>query len=244
MKVKERITQKANDKFGKYAWYASFKEDYSLQALVIMLGGTLVNVVYAVMNGVSGIKYQFLWYGVFAGYYLVLAAQRLGVIFAYRAAKKKSACDGEKLEREKKKIYLANGAILVPLDIALAAVVTVMFFRKKPVSSGEIMAIASAAYTTYKVVAAIRNLVKAKARQDFLIQTIRNIGIVAALASLIVLQTTLVNTFSAEGEVEEMRPLMAVSSFIVCAFTIGIGVYMIIKGHKALRSDKQEKQNG
>jgi len=240
MKIKEKIEEKLDKKFGENKLYEQFKEDYGFRTLAMTLGGALVNVVYAVMNGASGLLYSSLWYGAFAGYYLIIALQRIGVIFSYRIVKKKSVGDEEKLSREKEKIYLINGAILVPLDIALGVIITVMFFRPKPVPSGDIMAIASAVYTTYKITMAIRNLLAARHRRDFLIQTVRNIGIIDALASLIILQTTLINTFSEEGEAEAMRPLMAISSFVVCAFAIGIGAYMIIKGAKALGPTKEK----
>jgi len=145
------------------------------------------------------------------------------------------------LAREKKKIYLANGAVLVPLDIALGALITVIMLRQKPTVTGEIMAITSATYTTYKVVMAIRNLLKAKAAQDFLIQTVRNIGIVDALTSLISLEVTLISTFGEAETDSDMKILMAISGLAVCAFTVGLGSFMIIKGAKAL---KREKNNG
>lgn len=244
MKIKERIKGKINSAFGKYRWYNSFKEDYGFRALVTMMGGVLINVIFACVNGVTALKYMSLWYGVFSGYYFVIAAQRIGVVLSYRRVKKKSGGDIEKLERGKNKIYLANGAIFVPLDIALGALITVMMLKQKPTVTGEIMAITSATYTTYKVVMAIRNLAKAKASQDFLIQTIRNIGIVDALTSIMSLETTLITTFSEVETISDMKTLMAISGLTVCVFTVGLGSFMIIKGAKALNLDKRTKQNG
>lgn len=244
MKVKERIKGKINSAFGKYRWYNSFKEDYGFRALVTMMGGVLINVIFAVVNGVTALKYMSLWYGVFSGYYFVLAVQRIGVVLSYRRVKKKSGGDKEKLERGKNKIYLANGAIFVPLDIALGALITVMILKQKPTVTGEIMAITSATYTTYKVVMAIRNLAKAKAAQDFLVQTIRNIGIVDALTSLMSLEVTLITTFSDEATFADMRTLIAISGLTVCVFTVGLGSFMIIKGSRTLNQKKRENKNG
>lgn len=243
MKLKEKIRQSLNYRLGKYKWYNSFKDDYGFRALVTMSGGALVNIFFACVNGVTAIRYLSLWYGVFSGYYIVLAAQRIGVLISYRAAKKKCG-DEEGLTREKKKIYLVNGAILVPLDIALGALITVIMLRQKPTVTGEIMAIASATYTTYKVIMAVRNLLKARAAQDFLAQTIRNIGIIDALTSIISLEVTLINTFSAAETAADMRPLMAISGFVVCAFTVGLSSFMIIKGARALNLNKGVNKNG
>lgn len=239
MKLKERIEQKLNSRLGKYKWYNSFKEDYGFRVLVTTMGGVAINIIFACFNGVTAIRYLSIWYGVFSGYYFILAVQRIGIVLSYRRVKRKCGSDEEKLVREKKKIYLINGAILVPLGIALGAVITIMMLRQKPTVTGEIMAIASATYTTYKMVMAIRNLLKAKAAQDFLIQAVRNIGIVDALTSLISLEVTLITTFSEAETIEDMRMLMAISGFVVCAFAVGLSSYMIIKGAKALNLDKK-----
>lgn len=239
MKLREKIEGKLDKKFGENKFYAQFKEDYGFRTLSLTLGGAFINVVYAIINSVSGMVYMSLWYGVFAGYYVVLALQRIGVILSYRITKRVCAGDKIKLERGKWKIYLANGAVFVPLDMALGVIITVMFIRQKPTVSGDIMAIASAAYTTYKMVMAIRNLLKAKKMDDAIIKTVRCIALVDALASLIVLEMTLITTFGS-FEAEEMRIMTAVTGFVVCAFTIGIGSYMIIKGAKTLGLNKEQ----
>lgn len=243
MKLKQKISNDLNNKFGKYKWYNSFKEDYGFRVLALMLGGTAINVIYAIINSVSGIVYSSLWYGVFAGYYVVLALQRIGVLISYRAVKRKCRGDEKKLERGKWTIYLVNGAILVPLDIALGAMITVMFVRQKPTVSGEIMAITSATYTTYKIVMAIRNLVKAKKLDDGVIKTVRCIAMVDALTSLIILTMTLITTFGS-FEAEDMRVMTAIIGFAVCVFTIGIGSYMIINGAKFRKLNRRTEENG
>jgi len=241
MKLKERIKNSLNDKFGKYKWYNSFNEDYGFRTLIIMLGGALINIIFACFNGVTAINYKSLWYGVFSGYYIVLALQRIGVLISYHLVKRKCGGNAERLEREKTKIYLANGAVFVPLDIALGTLITVIMVRQKPTVTGDIMAITSATYTTYKVFMAVRNLVKAKAAQDFLIQTVRNIGLVDAITSLISLEVTLITTFGKEETLSNMRVLMALSGLAACVFTIGLGSFMIVKGVRTL---KREKNNG
>lgn len=234
MKLKQKIKSKLDVKLGKYSWYESITSIYVFRVFVFTLGGTLVNVVFAVFNAVTALKYSSLWYGVFAGYYVIIALMRICVLFSYKFAKRRCGTDEEKFACSKTKIYLANGAFLVILDIALGAMIAVMLKRDKPIATGEIMAISSATYTTYKIVIAIRNIVKARHTNDWFILTIRDIGIVDALASLITLQTTLVSTF---GEMTgEMFTLAAITGFAVCVFTVVLGVYIIVRGSKALKS--------
>ena len=201
------------------------------------VGGAFINFVFAGFNGATAIKYLSVWYGAFAGYYTVLAIQRLLVLIFFRIATKNYGDDGQKLERAKQKIYLVNGAIFVPLDIALGVVVSFMVISRKPTATGEIMAITTAVYTFYKVVMAIRNLFKTKSSNDCVTQTLRNIGIVDALASVLSLEATMIPTF---GELnKDMITLIAVSGLVVCLFTVGLGSYMIIKSAKILQNVRE-----
>jgi len=241
MKIKEKIKSSLDEKFGGYAWYNSFKDDYGFRTLTSTVGGAAMNVIFACFNGVTALKYMSLWYGVFSGYYLTLAIMRICVLLAYFFSKKRSGGDESKLNRSKLKIYFFNGAVFVPLDIALGAVITVMITRGKPVATGEIMAITSATYTTYKTVMAIRHLFKAKSAHDFLVQTIRYISLIDALTSILSLETTLISTF---GTLDyDMLTLMAVSGLAVCAFTVLLGSHMIIKGARELKINYKEKKN-
>lgn len=233
MKIKDR-TEKFFDKYlSGYKWYNTCKDDYTFRTVIMSIGGAVVNVVFAGFNAVTAIYYLSLWYGVFSVYYFILAVLRISVLLSFRHIKVKYN-EGEKFERAKWKIYLVNGATFVPLDIALGAAITVMMFTQKPTITGDIMAISSATYTTYKVVMAIRNLIKATRVKDPIALTVRNIGVVDALASVFSLEITLITTFSESESFESMRPLTAISGFIICAFTIGLGAYMIIKAAKSL----------
>ena len=66
-----------------------------------------------------------------------------------------------KLKIEKTKIYLCNGAIFIPLTISFGIVISMFFNVGKPSITGNILAIATAVYTTYKVTIAIIHLKKA-----------------------------------------------------------------------------------
>lgn len=243
MKIGERAEKFFDERFGKYKWYNSFKGDYGFRTIIFAIVGALINIIFACVNGVTALRYMSLWYGVFAGYYLILALQRLGVLAAYRAVLKHCGDDEEKLGRKKLKIYLTNGAVFVPLDIALGAAITVAMLYQKPTITGEIMAITTATYTVYKIISAARNLVKAKKATDPIVQTLRNIGFVDALASVFSLEVTLITTFSETETVQDMRVLMVISGFVVCAFTVGLGSYMIISAVKKLRANNGAIEN-
>lgn len=234
MKIREYF----DGKLGKFGWYRSFTGDYGFRTLVITLGGTLLNVVFAAFNGATAIKYSSLWFGAFAAYYIILALQRIFVLVSFWIIRRRCGNDEVKLGREKQKIYLANGAIFVPLDIALATVAGLMTIDNKPTSTGEIMAITTAAYAFYKIVMAIYNIVKARKADDAVVQTLRNIGLVDALTSMLVLETTLISTF---GTVDRgMRRLISLSSIAVCVFVVALGIFMIVSSVKKIKGKKYD----
>ena len=159
-----------------------------------------------------------------------MSGLRLGIFQAWRVAGRK----GGDLCARKLKIYRACGAALLALELALAAAVTQMVLSGNPSAHGEIAAIASAAYAFYKLIFAVRNIFKAKRFSDPLVQCFRNINLTDATVSLLALQTTLVTVFS-DGETGSMRALNAVVGFVVCALTIAMGAWMIIRADAKLK---------
>lgn len=209
---------------------AGFVRDFGVRTLVFSGISFAVNIAYVLFNGALGIINRSVWYGSLAAYYLFLSGLRLGIFQAGRAAGRK----GGDLCARKLKIYRACGAALLALELALAAAVTQMVLSGNPSAHGEIAAITSAAYAFYKLIFAIRNIFKAKRYSDPLVQCFRNINLTDATVSLLALQTTLVTVFS-DGETGSMRALNAVVGFAVCAFTIAMGAWMIIRADAKLK---------
>ncbi len=209
---------------------AGIVHDFGIRTLVFSGISFAVNIAYVLFNGALGIINRSVWYGSLAAYYLFLSGLRLGIFQAWRVARRK----GGDLCARKLKIYRDCGAALLALELALAAAVTQMVLSGNPSAHGEIAAIASAAYAFYKLIFAVRNIFKAKRFSDPLVQCFRNINLTDATVSLLALQTTLVAVFSG-GEADSMRALNAVVGFVVCALTIAMGAWMIIRADAKLK---------
>lgn len=116
----------------------------------------------------------------------------------------------------------------------LTIIVAYMIGTKTPTEKSIVMAIASATYAFFKISMAIKNLVKAKSVQDPIIQTIKNIGFVDALTSMLVLEATLISTF---GEMTtSMYTIIGVSGAVIFSLIIALGIAMAVKGNRALRN--------
>lgn len=119
-----------------------------------------------------------------------------------------------------------------------------MVLRQDPTPHSEIAAIASAAYAFYKITLAIVNQLKVRRLDDPSMQAVRSIGLTDAAVSLFALQTTLVSVFS-DGDEERLLPLNAVVGFCVCALTLGLGIWMIVRSHQLQkRRDCHERKQG
>ena len=199
-----------------------------------------LNIAYAVCNGVLGIVSLSVWYGALAAYYVFLSAIRCGALLRWQNAKKR--CGGAPPEAERWKIYRMCGLLLIILELALTAAVTEMVLSENPSAHTEITAIASAAYAFYKITLAIYNMIKARRLRDPLLQSFRNINLTDALVSLLALQTTMTAVFS-DGTDLSMRALNAVTGFTVCAVTVGMGVWMIVRTNKPLKKLAESTQS-
>ncbi len=232
MKIKTKLIRKFDKIFRKSKIYKKCKSDYNTRVLIIFILGLFVNFIFALLNTFSALYYSSLWFSVFAGYYFLLSLQKLMVFIVFKLRKRKCKNDIFQLNKEKIKIYLANGIWFVPIDIILAIVVAFMIGTNTPTQKDTIMAIASATYAFTKIGIAIRNIIKARSNKDLIIQTIRNIGFVDALTSILVLEITLISTF---GVLDYgMKCTIGISGFAIFILILALGLYMIINGKKKL----------
>lgn len=242
--VKTRIKEAAN----KREITRKFMENYGFRTVVFACVTFAVNTGYAIFYGVLGIISRSLWYGALAGYYIFLSAVRCWVLIGGRRASKSAKGDKDSLYIYKLKIFRGCGIFLIVLDVALATAVAQMVMSDSPAAHGEIAAIASAAYAFYKITLACINLFKAKRGKDPLVQSLRNISFTDALVSMLALQTTLVALYS-EGE-SSMMALNIITGAVVCAATVGMGIFMAVRASVLLRRkargerSEEESQSG
>ncbi len=235
-KVKAAFTAWAE----KHRFTENLLRDYGYRTIVLAVCSFVISAAYVVLNAVLSVLATSVWYASLAGYYLFLSGLRFGVLFGGYRIRQRAGSDEKKSYAEKLKLYRNCGIALLVLETALVAAVTQMVRSESPAVHTQIMAIASAAYTFYKVAFAIRNLVKVRRYKDPLLQSFRNINLTDASVSLIALQTTLVAVFS-EGDDAKMNVLNAVTGFAVCALTIVLGIWMIVSASRKRKEWEEER---
>ena len=96
---------------------------------------------------------------------------------------------------------------------------------------------AFSAYAFYKIIMAIYNVFRSSKEEALTVQTVRCIGLADALVSIFSLQTALLYAFS-EGN--EMDYFNAITGIAVVVLTVIIGIYMIVKGQKTIKKQKEK----
>lgn len=190
---------------------------------VIRVAGFAATPLFALYNGALGVAYASAWHGSICGYYLILSLVRFLLLAAERERKRTPQAP---LPKERR-IFYGTSAILLFMNVALAAPVSLMVLDRRPVRLGMIPAIASAAYTTYKVTAASLKLKRPKS--SVFVRQLDRLGFVDALVSVLVLQNTLLTTV--DGAVTaEMLPLAAVTSAAILLVVFALSILWLARG--------------
>ncbi|MDE6373186.1 MAG: hypothetical protein K2L72_01670 [Clostridia bacterium] len=235
-----RIIEGIKEKIGRTRLGKTFLEYYGFKTLALAFLSLIVSVAFAVFNGVIAVLASSVWYGVLAAYYVTLALFRGGVIAAERICGKRLVGDPRRYLTAQYKIHLASGAFLVITEIAMGFAVAQMVMTPPPVTSGEITAIANAAYTFYKTTMAIINLIKAKKFADPVSQSLRCLNLADAAMSMASLTVVLLTTFGEDKEDGFLLIMKACVGFAVCVLVLALASYMIISSAKKLRGNVNE----
>ena len=187
------------------------KNDYVFRTFIFSALSFFVTLVFTIYNTFLGVAYKSVWNIGIALYYALLLCIRAYIIFSERKFYKNNLTDGQK-DRKRKIIFFVQSILLLIIDFALIAPISLMVLQKRAIKFSQIPAIAMAGYTSFKIFVSTRNIFKTKFEMNLSIKMLRNINFIDALVSILSLQYTLIMTFGG-GLVENMFTLCAISSF-------------------------------
>ncbi len=151
MKIKEALIKTKN----------KLKNDYTFKTYIFASFSFFATLIFSVYNLYLGIAYKANWNLSISIYYLLLMIVR-GDIFFNEKKLYKSNLDENIKTAKHKIIYLKQGFMLFLIDLILIVPITIMTLGKKSINYSTIPAIATATYTTCKIVLAIINFTKVK----------------------------------------------------------------------------------
>ena len=206
--------------------------DWGIRTVILAFIAFAASIGNSVFNAYLGISERSIWFGALAAYYIFLAIMRGGLLLGSRRRVRED-------ELRRAKNYRMCGVWLLILNAALSSAIAQMIFDDRGFSYKDWFIYAFAAYAFYKITMAIINAIKAHRWDDLTIQGIRNINLVDSAVSILALQTALLHTFSGEGV--NISLFNTLTGSAVSLFSVGLSIFMIAKGNKAIKEIKNGK---
>ena len=218
-------------------------ESFGFRTVIFASVSLVINIGYAVFNGVVAILSWSGWYAVFAVYYFLLTLLRSGIVLYHRKkAKNASSLEDVRKQREAEIAkYRFCGVLLVIMPICLSFAILLMVSKGRGYSYMGLMIYVVAAYTFYKIIAAIVNMIKARKSDDLTVRALRHVTLADAMVSILGLQTAMFHSFGGDLDTGLAN---ALTGGAVCALTAALGVYMLIGAHQKKKELQKEFENG
>lgn len=218
----------------RHSFTSRILEQYGFRTVVFAAFSLLLSLAYVAFNGVVAVASRSIWYGALTAYYLLLVCLRGGIVL-YHRRKGKSELSEDEIRLAECRKYRNCGALLMILPVALSgAILQMVRFGSAFVHWGWTV-LAFAAYAFYKIIMAAYNVVKAKKTDDLTVRALRNVGLAAAMVTMLALQTSLLHSFSESADYGWAN---ALTGGVISALTFALGLYMLIGGNRRIARAK------
>lgn len=215
-----------NTKFG-----GKYVNDLAFRGSVSIYQGMAVNFLYVLFRIVVGIRYASVWFISMAVYYLVLAVLRLSLILNYR----------HKSKILELRCYRRTAWLLFLLNIPMGGMILLMVLTNSGYSYPGFVIYLSAMYTFYTMVTSVINLVRFCRLGSPILSAAKVLNFIAALVSILGLQTAMIAQFSTEGD--GFRKMMnAITGGAIWLSVILTAVYMLYRSSKLRDEVKSNEQ--
>lgn len=222
-----------NTKYGnRYMTDAVFRTNISLY---ISLS---INLLYVIVNLISGYLYGSVWFFILAVYYTVLSVMRF-LLVRYES----KVGIGKDVIKEYRQSRIC-AVILLTVNLSLSGAVLMMMYQNKGFEYQGMLIYIMAMYTFYMTVHTAINLVKYRKYNSPVLSTAKAISFTAALISMLSLETAMLTAFGNETPAETKRTLIAATGAGISIILITMSVYMIRKANKEIPKLQKEKDYG
>ena len=207
--------------------------DKDRRAMLLTLCSFVVNLCYAIYNAFLSITTGAVWCVTMCFYYLVLSSMRSYAVFV---GVRTAGVEREDALSAEKRLMRADGILLLLLVPALGGTVILTLNESHVVLHDTIAMITIAAFTFYKIIAAIVNVVKARrwrAKHEVrsscgaALRTVRGISLADAAMSVLPMQTSMIGSFGAEGALSHFGALTVASGALIGAVILTIAITML-----------------
>lgn len=213
----------------KNKYLTRYQNDARWRLTLSLYSSFSVNCTYALLQFGLGVYHTTIWYYSMAAYYLMLAVMRF-----YLLGYTKKHAPGENRKKEWCR-YRFCGVILVGMNLTLAVIVFYITWQNRTFFHHMITTIAMAAYTFTAFTMAVVNLIRYRKYKSPVFSAAKVIGLVAAMVSMLTLETTMLTVFG-KGETGDFnRVITGTTGAVVTLTVLVMAVYMIVKSTGELK---------
>lgn len=188
----------AEKSFGKFV--ERLKKDKDFRAEMSLYSGAIFNLFFAGATLYSGIRYRSVWFIALGVYYAVLTVIKFYIGISSRRR------NGDK----KWRVLRNSGIVMTIMNLALVVMISIMVAEPSIAlhDYSKVVAIMMAGWSIYLLVTAIRGLILIRGKRDPWLIAIWDIRFIAAIVSVLMLQTALTASFGT-GSGEDLLGDMA-----------------------------------
>lgn len=217
----------------KYA--DKYMTDVAFKTHVSLYGSLIINLIYVLVNAISGIIYKTYWFGIFAVYYGIIAVMRFLLV---RYVKENPI--GHNYLGELKRARLCAG-ILLTVNLALSAVVLMMVYFDRGFHYQGFLIYVIALYTFYIITTAIIDMVKYRKYKSPVMSITKIIKMTSALFSMLFLETAMFAQFGADTSPEAKRIMIMATGAGISVAVVVMAIYMIVQTSKEIKLSKSKE---
>ncbi len=187
--------------------------------------GLTVNVGFAAYNLFTGVLYRSIWFGAVAVYYIMLCLIKFFLI-----------ARGFNPKTKNKSIYtdfLICGIMLLVLNLTITGLIYQMIWQNKSHFYSEAVIYVAAAYTVFRVCAAIYDTVNLRKLKSPTLYAAKALSISVALMALFSLQTSILDRLGFDNSLH--RGLNIITGSFVGVTVIVIALRTILRAHRYLK---------
>lgn len=228
--VKSKMRE--NKYIDRYMTDAVFKSNVGLYR---SLG---INLIYVVVNAVSGYIYHTYWFVIFAVYYAIIAMMRF-LLVRYVI---KNPIGNNHLGELKRARLCAY--ILMTVNLALSGAVLMMVFFDRGFQYQGVLIYVIAMYTFYITVTAIIDMIKYRKYKSPILSITKVIKMASALFSMLFLETAMFAQFGADTSEEVKRLMIMLTGAGISLAVVSMAIYMIVRTTNEIKECKSNKERG
>lgn len=202
--------------------------DADFRAKISLYRGFAINIIYAAVKFIAGIRYRSLWFVFFGVYYAMLSLMRLLLLLHLRK--------GESDKRAEFMVYRRCGVVLLLTTQLLGIIVSLIVYQNHGYEYPGLLIYFMAFYTFFITISAAVRIIRNRRRGSPVISAATAVSLTAALVSMLSLETAMISQFG--GGAVFRRTMTAASGGCVCIFVLALSAYMIIRATKIIRKTK------